>query len=61
MFKQYKKMNDIFIYSIQNYEKCILYNYYYQIMTHEIYDGIVFLVKKVGRSFESLNALMRAY
>jgi hypothetical protein len=61
LFKQYKKMNDIFIYSIQNYEKCILYNYYYQIMTHEIYDGIVFLVKKVGRSFESLNALMRAY
>jgi hypothetical protein len=31
-------MNDIRDYSIQTYEKQISHDYYYQIVTHEIYD-----------------------
>jgi hypothetical protein len=31
-------MNDIYVYSIQTYEKKILHDYYCQIVTHEIYD-----------------------
>jgi len=38
MFKQYKYMNDIYVYYIQTYEKQILHDYYCQIMTHEVYD-----------------------
>jgi hypothetical protein len=32
-------MNDICVYFIQTYEKQISYDYYCQIMTHEVYDG----------------------
>jgi hypothetical protein len=36
MFKQYKYMNDIYVYYIQTYEKQILHDYYCQI--HEVCD-----------------------
>jgi len=35
MFKQYKYMNDIYVYSIQTYEKQNLHDYYCQIMAHD--------------------------
>jgi hypothetical protein len=38
MFKQYKYMNDSHVYSIRTYEKQISYDYYCQIMTHEVCD-----------------------
>jgi hypothetical protein len=38
MFKQYKKMHDICVYSIQTYEKWISQNNYCQIVTHEVCD-----------------------
>jgi hypothetical protein len=38
-------MNDIHDYSIQTYEKLILHNYYYQIVTHEVCD-VIFTIGK---------------
>ncbi len=38
MFKQYKQLNDIRVYSIQTYEKKISHDYYCQIVTHEVCD-----------------------
>jgi len=41
MFKQYKYMNDIHVYSIWTYEKQILHDNYHQIMAHEVCDNWV--------------------
>jgi len=35
-------MNDIHVYSIRTYEKQILHNYYYQIVTYEVCDVCFF-------------------
>jgi hypothetical protein len=40
MFKQYKKMNDIHVYSTWTNEKQISHDYYCQILTHEVFDNI---------------------
>jgi hypothetical protein len=41
MFKQYKRMNNIRVYFIQTYEIYFLHSYYYQIVIHEICNGII--------------------
>jgi hypothetical protein len=43
MFKEYKQMNDIYVYSIWTYENHISSDYYYEIVTYDVFDGIIIL------------------